>query len=402
MTSKILIAAASVSLLFAANAMAADAPKPPPMSNAMAKALTEAQKAETAKDFPAALKAIDKAKAVSSPTPYDTLMMNRVAMDIYIRMNDLANAEVYAVAAAETDPSAIPDADKASVYKPAVQLAVNAKHADKAVKFSKLWLAATPPPTGGDLELVTSALYNGGDMAGAAALAQKNIDAAIAAGKKPVLSDLQILRNAQVAQNDQPGAEKTLEMQVASYDKPQDWALILSVAMTTRGMRDIDYVYLGRLMLQQARPIAASDAQLVGTTANKMALYGDAEAMQKAGGPPADAREVADKKSVPAQITAGAKANGEYNVKLAEVLYGYGMYPEAIAAAQLSKTKGGASDPNEADMVIAMTQSATGQYAAANATFAGIKATSPATARVVRLWGYFTKLKASPATAAAQ
>ena len=82
MTSKILIAAASVSLLFAANAMAADAPKPPPMSNAMAKALTEAQKAETAKDFPAALKAIDKAKAVSSPTPYDTLMMNRVAMDV--------------------------------------------------------------------------------------------------------------------------------------------------------------------------------------------------------------------------------------------------------------------------------------------------------------------------------
>jgi hypothetical protein len=49
-----------------------------------------------------------------------------------------------------------------------------------------------------------------------------------------------------------------------------------------------------------------------------------------------------------------------------------------------------------------MAQAAAGQYAAAVASFAGIQATNPASARVVRLWGYFAKSKASPATAAAK
>jgi len=402
MTSKFLIAMASASLLFGASAMAADAPKALKITHAIGVALTDAQKAIGIKDYPAALAALEKAKAVSSPTPYDTLMINRFAMGIHVGMNDLAAADVDAEAAADTDPSQIPDADKAAVYKPALQLAVNAKHPDKAMKYAKLYLATTPPPTGQDLALANMAIFNGGDLATATSLAQKNIDAATAAGQKPSISDLQIIMNAQVKQNDQVGAQKTMELLIANYNQPQDWNTILSVSMTTRGMRELDYVYLGRLMLQQGREISASDAQLIGTTANKMALYGDAEALQKVGGPPADAREVADKKSIPAQIAAGAKQNGEYNVKLAEVLYGYGMFPEAITAAQLAKTKGGASDPAEADMVIGMTQAATGKYAEAAATFSGIQPPNPASARVVRLWGYFAKSKASPATAAAK
>jgi len=61
------------------------------------------------------------------------------------------------------------------------------------------------------------------------------------------------------------------------------------------------------------------------------------------------------------------------------------MFPEAIAAAELAKTKGGASDPTEADMVIGMTQAATGKYAEAATTFSGIQSANPASARVVRL-----------------
>jgi hypothetical protein len=404
MTMKFLIAAASVSFMLGASAMAADAPKPPPITNAIARALGDAQKATAAKDFPTALKAIDKAKAVSSATPYDTLMINRVAMGVHLGMNDMAAADVVAEAAADVDPNVIPDADKAAVYKPALQLAVNAKHNDKAVKYAKLWLATTPPPTGADLELVTSALYNGGDMAGAAALAQKNIDAATAAGKKPSLNDLQILRNAQVAQNDQAGAEKTLELQVANYDKPQDWNLIMSVAMTTKGMRELDYIYLGRLMLLQGRPISASDAQLVGSAANsnRLALYGDAEAMQKFGGPAPDPRSVQDKATLPKQIADGAKSDGEYNVKTAEAVYGYGDYAKAEALARAAKTKPGMKNPTEADMVIAMSLTAQGKYAEAAPIFDSIKDPNPASARVVRLWGYLTKLKASPVSATAQ
>src|SRR5258706_8841687 len=146
MTSKFLIAAASVSLLFGANAMAADAPKGgPKLTHAIAVALTDAQKAVTAKDYPTALAAIEKAKAVSGPTPYDTLMINRFAMGAHVGMGDMAAADMDAEAAADIDPSQIPETDKAAVYKPALQLAVNAKHPDKAVKYAKLFLATTPP-----------------------------------------------------------------------------------------------------------------------------------------------------------------------------------------------------------------------------------------------------------------
>jgi hypothetical protein len=54
------------------------------------------------------------------------------------------------------------------------------------------------------------------------------------------------------------------------------------------------------------------------------------------------------------------------------------------------------TDPTEADMVIGMIQIATSQYADAGKSFAGIKAANPASARVVRLWGYLAKIKADP------
>jgi len=406
MTSKFLIAAASVSLLYGASAMAADAPKgAPKLTHSIAVALTDAQKAIGAKDWPTAQAAIDKAKAVSGATPYDTLMINRFAMGIHVGMGDMAAADVDAEAAADVDPSVIPDADKAAVYKPALQLAVNAKHADKAVKYAKLYLATTPPPSSQDQALATMAIYQGGDYATATSIAQKNMDAATAAGQKPAISDLQIIMNSQVKQNDQAGAEKTLEALVANYGQPQDWNQIMAVALTTKGMRDIDYIYMGRLMFLQGGTVTPTDASLVGSTSSRLGFLGDAVEAQKHGAtgfPPADAKADADKKTIPAQIAAGPKQNGLYNVKLAQALYGYGMYPEAIASAQLGKSKGGDPDATEADMVIGMAQAASGQYAASVTTFSGIQAPNPAAARVVRLWGYFAKSKASPATAAAK
>jgi hypothetical protein len=70
---------------------------------------------------------------------------------------------------------------------------------------------------------------------------------------------------------------------------------------------------------------------------------------------------------------------------------------EAETAANLAKTKGGVKDPTEADMVIGMSQLGQGKAAEAAATFDGIKAANPASARVVRLWGIHAKAKARPA-----
>jgi hypothetical protein len=406
MTRKFLIAAASVCFLFGASAMAADAPKAPTPSRAVLKQLQAAQAASGKKDYQAALASIEAARQVSDRTPYDNYVISRFAVSAHVGLNNLDAATVDAEAAADTDPAVIPEAEKPAVYNTGLQLAMRAKHNDKAIKYAKALMAANPKPTAQEMGMITMALYQGGDFAGATAIAQKNIDAATAAGQKPALSDLQIIMNAQVKLNDQAGAEKTLETLVANYNQTQDWNQLMAVALTTKGMRDIDYVYMGRLMfLQSGGKIRPEDASLIGSTASKLGFLGEVVEAEKRGGTgftPAGDKVAADKKTIPAQIAAGPKQNGLYNVKLGQALYGYGMYPEAIAAAQLGKSKGGDPDPTEADMLIAQAQAASGQYAAAATTFAGVQQPNPASARVVRLWTYFVKTKAAPATAAAQ
>jgi len=402
MTSKFLLAAASAAILLgvASTAMAAEAPKGPKPTAAVLKNLQTAQTANNKKDFPAALAAIDAAKKVSDRTPYDDYLIARFATSIHIGMQDLDAADVDAEAAADLDPSAIPDTEKPAVYNTAMQLALRGKHTDKAVKYAKAYMATTPPPTGKDLETVVMALYQGGDYAGATALAQKNIDAAIAANQKPPRNDLDVILASQVKQKDEVGAEKTLETLVANYNMPDDWNQIMGVALTTKGMRDVDYVYMGRLMFLQGGKITPSDASLIGATASRLGFLGEAAQAQKLGGTgfadPGPKIE-ADKKTFAQQVAAGPKQNGVYNVKTAEAAYGYGMYPEAEALAKAAKEKGGVQDSTEPDMVLGMAQAAQNKYADAAQTFGAINQSNPASARVARLWGYYAKVKANPA-----
>jgi hypothetical protein len=322
---------------------------------------------------------------------------------VHIGMGDYNGADVDAEAAADaalSDPTATNE--PATVYKPAMQLALNAKHYDKAAKYAKALQSTTPPPDAATMALIAQSLYLGGDYAGATAIAQANIAASKAANTKPARNDLDIVMSSQVKAKDEAGAEATLEQLVQYYNMPEDWGQILGVSLGAKGMEEIDYIYVGRLALAVGAKISPQDAQAIGTTANsKLALYGDAEQMQAVGGPAPDPREAADKKSIPAQIAAGAKQGGEYNVKTAEALYGYKMYPEAQKMATDAKAKGGMKDPTEADMVIGMAQAAQGQYDAAATTFGGITRANPAKQRIVRLWAAYAKSKAAPATAAA-
>jgi len=396
MTSKYVRAALTAVFLLGATG-AVYAQSKPRLTQSVQKALVEAQTASKKQDFTAALAAIAKARAISARTPYDNLQITRYAMSLHVQNKDMANATIEGEAAADMDPAVIPEDEKHMVYTAGLQLALTAKHYDKAAKYAKLVQTTTPPPDENVQAMAAQAMYLGKDFAGAQELAQKNIAAAKAAGKAPQRSDYEIIMSSQVQTNNQGAAEQTLEQMVATYDDPKDWAQYLAVSLGVKGMRDIDYVYLGRLMFSTKAPMQPTDMQLVGSNANKQGLYGDAEQAQKQGGPAPDARIGADRKSIPQQITQGAKEGGEYNVKLAQALYGYGMFAEAETAANLAKTKGGVKDPTEADMVIGMSQLGQGKAAEAAATFDTIKAANPASARVVRLWSIHAKAKARPA-----
>ena len=122
--------------------------------------------------------------------------------------------------------------------------------------------------------------------------------------------------------------------------------------------------------------------------------------MAASGFPDPNARADADKKTIPAQIAAEPKQNGNYSAKLAEALYSYGMYPEAEAAAKVAMTKGGATDSTESPMVLGQALTAQGKYDDAIAAFGQVQGGGPATARITRLWVALAKIKKSPPAAA--
>lgn len=404
----ILRAGLVASLMLGAAAMTAPAvyaaPKQPPMSSSVNKALSEAQKAFAKQDYQAALAAVQKAQQTSSPTPYDTLMTNRFMMQVQIALKNLDAAAVAAEAAADTDPAEIPDDQKEAVYKPALQLAMNSKHYDKALKYANALSALNLPLDAQFKSLIMQAHYFGGDLDGAKAIAQKNIDAAKAANQTPARNDLDVLMSVQVKAKDEAGAEDTLEQLVHYYNEPDDWKQIISVSYGIKGIRDIDALYLGRLMFLVEPTPPATDASIVGSVASKMGFYGDAVKAEQAGGagfPSPDANAQKDKASIAQQITAGQKQGGVYNIKLAEALYGYGMYAEAQTAAQLAQSKGGVTDPTEVPMVLAMSLAAQNKYQEALDQFSKVSGGGPATPRIVRLWTYYVQSKLAPATTAA-
>ena len=392
-------ASATMALLASSPAVAA----PLKLTTAVNNALSEEQKAENAGDIKAAMAALDKAKAVAGRTPADDYMISRLSINVGIKSKD--NAAAAAAAEAAADSPAMPAEDKVQITRLALILANDQKHTEKAVGYAKI-MQATNPTDAGVLSQIVVAYYNAKDFPDAQIVVQKEVDADKAAGRPSSRETLQNLLDIQAAQKDEAGAEKTLEQLVAQFNDPKDWTQMIDVAISSKGIRDVEVIWLGRLQFLSGASPSAQDSNLFGSTASHLTFFGDAQVAMQHGGtgfPDPNARADADKKTMPAQIAAGAKQNGQYNVKLAEALYSYGMYPEAEAAAKLAVTKGGMTDSTEAPMVLGQALTAQGKYDEAIAAFGQVTGGGPATARITRLWVALANIKKNPpaATAAA-
>jgi tetratricopeptide (TPR) repeat protein len=375
----------------------------PKLTKAVNNALADEQKAYNAGDFKTAADDIAKARAVDGRTPEDDYWINKIAINVAIKTNDMATAAQNAEAAA--DSPAMPPEDKGDIVRLALILANNQKQTDKAVGYAKT-MQAMNPTDAGVISQITLAYFNAKDFAGAQGIIQKQIDADTAAGRRPSREALQNLLDVDVAQKDEAAAEKTLETLVAAYNDPKDWNQMIDVALSSKGLRDKEAIWLGRLAFLVGVTPVAQDLTLFGSTADHLAFYGDAQQASQHGGTGfADngARADADKKTMPQQIAGEAKGNGQYSAVLAEALYSYGMYPEAEAAAKVAISKSGATDSTEAPMVLGQALAAQGKYDDAIAAFGQVQGGGPATARITRLWVDYCNIKKNPpaATAAA-
>jgi hypothetical protein len=393
----VLMASAATAALLVTPVSAAT---PPPLSDAVARHLQDAEAAIQKKDMKGATDALTAAKAASR-NDTDNYTIARVELAVDVNNGDMAAAATAAQLAA--DSTAAPDKDKPVNLKYALLLSMNTKQYPKAIAYAKL----LDTPTQADpqtIDAIGNAYYFGSDFPDAKAFSQKRIDADIKAGKVPDRNALMVLLSADAGLKDEAGAEATLEMEVADYNDPADWAQIIDVSFGTPGLRDVDAIWLGRLLFLVGAPVSQNNANMIGSIASHLTFFGDAVNAKDHGGvvdPDPAPRADADKKTIAQQIAAEGAQNGTYSAKLSEALYSYGMYPEAEAAAKLGISKGGDPDTSEAPMVLGQAQAAQGKYDDALASFATVTGGGPATARIVRLWVDYVKIKKNPPVAAA-
>jgi len=249
--------------------------------------------------------------------------------------------------------------------------------------FSRLKRPEPPPPSQMSPQATVAA-------------AKQRIEADKKAGRLPDRKTLQMLLSAQSQLKDEAGMADTLEEEAADYNDPADWSEIIGITFGTPGLRDQDQIWLGRLLFVVGAQVPSTDASTVGQIASQHGFFGDAMNAKAHGGqvePDPAPRADSDKKTMPDQIAQQQTQDGAFNAKLAEALYGYGMYPQAESAAKLAIQKGSNPDPSEAPMVLGQALTAQGKYDDAVVAFGQIKDGGPVTPRIARLWAAYAKIK---------
>ena len=395
-------AAIGAAMLPAGTAVAADK-----VSNAVAKPLSEAQKLIQSGDLQGALAKVKEAQAASTGKPYDDYKVNQFLAVVSIKLNDFATAATAEEAAA--DSPVIPDEDKKSVFHDALLISAQQKQYAKTIAYGQQ-LAALNAMDDQTTTALAIAYYETGDVAHAQQFAQQGIDMAKAAGKQPDPGLLQIVMNAQVKQNNQSGAEATLEQLAMSSGDTKQLGQLIDVSMSTKGMNDTYFLDLLRLKVLTGSAQADDYTQL----ANAAYLQGYPEeavsVLQQAGNISGKASETlrksrsdaaTDERQLPSIAASAAKAKkGQEDVKLAEDYWGYGRFADAEAAARRAISKGGIKDPAEGPLILGMALAAQGKYDDAIQTFGEVNG-NDAARKTAHLWTLYAQLKKGPAAPAA-
>jgi tetratricopeptide (TPR) repeat protein len=379
--------------------------KEPPVSKAVGKPLSEAVKLLQAKDYPGALAKVKEAQAIPDRTPFDDYKINQILGFISINMGDHATATTAFEAMAESP--AVELADKKEALHNAILLSNEAKHYQKVIQYAQMAdsVGALDDKT---LTTLAEAYYFTNDFAHAQTAAQRSVDASTTGGKIPERSALDVIFTAQVKQNDQAGAAKTLEQLATDYGSAEDWGQTIDIALGTKGMRDLDALNLSRLRLAAGGKMKAEDYSLMGNVALQLnypveavAVFdqGIAAGTLTASGKTAASLAAARPKAANDRKTIGEfdalaqkHPTGDFDLKLAETYYGYGRYADAETAARRAMTKGGVKDTQEAPMVLGMALARQGKNAEAADVFGKISG-APALMKTAHLWLLYVQRK---------
>jgi hypothetical protein len=404
-----------------APAHAADAKAAAPKQKAsktVGLALQAALAAAQTKDMATAQAKLNEARAAAA-TDFDKVEVDQVAAFIAINSTPSDHPGALAAYKSAIANPAFADLDaveQASTMKNAMILCSEIKDFACAVQIGERMMASGQIDSAAAGSLAVAYYYNK-DYAKARALAQKSIDAALAAGSKPDQGSLQIMLKSYADQKDEANARKALEQLTLYYGTDPGagadlWDQMIGIAWTP-GLKDMQILQLYRLRYLSAATSEAGDYSAGAELAMKNGYPGEARNILQlgvqrgkgsGGSALADARNkaAADEKSLASVAAASEKsASGQQDTITAELFYGYGRYAEAEAAARRATSKSGAKDPEEAKMVLGMALTAQGKYTDAVQAFAQVGG-SEGQKKIAHVWSVYAQSHAQAAPAPAK
>jgi tetratricopeptide (TPR) repeat protein len=375
------------------------------ISRVIAKEMTAAQKAMQASQWAEAIKNLEAAETKSGINAFDKKTIYDFKAFAYIKLNNLKDAQKAYEEAIAT--GAYSPEDLAKTTRILFKVTASTQQNAKAIEYGKQ-VADSGQATPDDLGILAQLYYLQKDCKNSAVWADKAIAASRKAGEAPKENLFQFKLQCASDAGDSPGMASVLVDLIRLTNKTNYWNTLLRIErqderddhntlMLYRVMYDTnamtagsDYIEMAQLLGDAALP---AEAQTVLEKAMSAGLINDQQKERTTRLLNSfKTRAEADKKGL-SQLDAEATKNpaGELDVKLGEVYYGVGDYPNAITALNRGIQKGQVKHQDEGFVYLGRSQVAQKSFADAKKAFAGLKGVPNISPRVLKLWELYAE-----------
>jgi hypothetical protein len=382
------------------------------VSKAAVPMIKAAQDALTAKDYATALQQIKAAQALPDLSDFDKFTINRFLAAVSANTKDFPTAATAydAVTSSPYFTSELSADEQRATIHDALIISENAEHWPQVIAYGQK-LEAIKALDELTETMMAIGYYKQKDNDNAKKYAQMAVDAAKAAGHDAQPNAIIILSNV-AGKQDPDAARHMIETLILSTNSADDWSKLIDDALSHRGTKPIDAMFLFRLRVAVGA-MRADDYTVVGPLAAQLHLDKEAATVWEQGissgkitagqanGLSAARSNAAKDASALSAIAAAASRSGkgQDSLAVAEDYWGYGRYGDVETMARAASSKGGLKDPSEATMLLGMALVMEGKYDEAQTTLATVNG-NEVRARAAHLWALYAQVKAKGTPAA--
>ena len=372
----------------------------PQVSAAAAKDLQAAQKALNAKKYDESLAQLDKVKANPKKSGYDEYVMNEFYVSAYAAQGKLQQAEA-PLEALMTSKYISADEMKKRVGQ-AAGLNYQLKNYEKAIEFGSRAIK-DGYATASIQTIVAQAYYLKNDYKGTDKFVRGLVDDQIKAGQTPSEELIGLGLSSAVKLNDDSAMTRWLEVMVAYHPKENYWQSLLDsmyrgkltdkqLLQVYRLSADVgvlkrasDYSEMAQLALDAGSPGEAVAVLTKGFAANVFTAQADKNRNQHL--LDSAKKQAATDQPTLAKTEAGAAnaPTGDRMVGVGIGYFGYGDYARAAKDISAGLAKSTPKDPQDARLLLGISQLKMGDKDAAVKTFKSVKG-DPVSERLAALW----------------